>query len=249
MEILNAIKIKLVDAEKEEVLKRYTNNTEAYQLYLQGRYHVNKYNGTEAFTNGIKYYEAAIQVAPDYALAYAGIAYCYFELWMDSLLPPEQCLPQLNHAVKRSMELDDTIAESHLALADLKLFCEWDFKTANKEFQKVLELNPNSAEGNAHYAMYHLLLGNYKESCRLASISHSLEPFSLQNNWEVAWTFFYSQQADKALELGRSMIQMEPAFFGGHFITGNILMYEKKYAEARPCWKQRRGCFPIILTR
>ena len=232
--ILNAIKIKLLEADKEDFLKRYTNNTEAYQLYLQGRYHVNKYNGTEAFTNGIKFYEAAVQLEPEYALAYAGIAYCYFELWMDSLLPPEQCLPQLNHAVKRSMELDDSIAESHLALADLKLFCEWDFKSAHTEFQKVLQLNPNSAAGNAHYAMYHLFFGNYTEACRLASISHNLDPFSLQNNWEVAWTYFYAQQVDKALELAKTMIQMEPSFFGGHFIVGTILMSEKKYADAQP---------------
>ena len=242
--ILNAIKIKLVDANKEDVFKRDTNNTEAYQLYLQGRYHVNKYNGTEAFTNGIKFYEAAIQLEPEYALAWAGIAYCYFEMLMDSLLPPEQCLPPLYNAVKRSMELDDTIAESHLALADLTLFHEWNIKSAKIQFQKVLELNPNSAAGNAHYAMYLMFMGNYTEACRHASISHNLDPFSLQNNWEVAWTFLYSGQVNKALELARTMIQMEHAFFGGHLIAGTILMGEKKYEEAQPLLEMAVNLYP-----
>lgn len=242
--ILNAIKIKLVEADKEDVLKRYTNNTEAYQLYLQGKYHVNKYNGTEAFTSGIKFYKAAIQLEPEYALAWAGIAYCYFEMLMDSLLPPEQCLPPLYNAVKRSMELDDTIAESHLALADLTLFHEWNIKSAKIQFQKVLELNPNSAAGNAHYAMYLMFIDNYTEACRHASISQNLDPFSLQNNWEVAWTFLYSQQVDKALELAKTMIQMEPAFFGGHLIEGTILIGEKKYAEAQPLLEMAVKLYP-----
>ena len=244
LSILNAIKIKLVEADKEDVLKRYTNNTEAYQLYLQGKYHVNKYNGTDAFTNGIKFYEAAIKLEPEYALAYAGIAYCYFEMLMDSLLPPEQCLPPLYNAVKRSMELDDTIAESHLALADLTLFYEWNIKLAKTQFQKVLELNPNSAAGNVHYAMYLMFMGNYTEACRHASISHNLDPFSMQNNWEVAWTFLYSGQVNKALELSRTMIQMEPAFFGGHLIAGNILLSENKYAEAQPLLETAVKLYP-----
>ena len=242
--ILNAIKIKLVAADKEDVLKRYTNNTEAYQLYLQGRYHVNKYNGTEAFTNGIKFYEAAIQMDPGYALAYTGIAYCYLELLMDCLLPPEQCVPPLYNAVKRSMELDDTIAESYLALADLTLFYEWNFKEANILFQKVLRLNPNSVEGNVHYAYYFTFTGNHTEACRYASIGYNLDPFSLQNNWEVAGIYLFSQQIEKARELGKTMIQMELSFFGGHFIVGTILLIEKKYTEAKPLLEKAVSLYP-----
>jgi adenylate cyclase len=246
--ILNAIKIKLVAADKEEVLKRYTNNTEAYQLYLQGRYHVNKYNGTEAFTNGIKFYEAAIKVEPRYALAYAGIAYCYLELLMDCLLPPEECLPPLKHAVKRSMELDDTIAESHLALADLTSFYEWNFKEANILFQKVLQLNPKSVEGNVHYAYYFSFTGNHTEACRYASIGYNLDPFSLQNNWEVAWIYVLSQQVEKAKELGKTMIQMEPSFFGGHLIVGFILLCEKEYTEAQPLLEMAVRLYPYSFA-
>jgi TolB-like protein len=242
--ILNAIKVKLGDADKEDVLKRYTNNTEAYQLYLQGRYHVNKYNGTEAFTNGIKYYEEAIKLEPGYALAYAGIAYCYFELLMDALLPPEQCLPPLYEAVKRTMELDDAIADSHLALADLKCFVEWDMKNAKTHFKKVLELNPNSAAGNAHYGMYQMFRGNLAEAKRYALISQSLDPFSLQNSWEVAWTLLYLGLAGKALELAKSMIKMEPNFFGGHLIAGNILLFEDNFAEAKPLLEQAYKLYP-----
>ena len=113
--ILNAIKIKLFGAAKEAVLKKYTDNPEAYQLYLQGRFYYNKYAGADSFNKAIDYFKAAIKIEPDYALAYAGIASSYFYLWFYNYLPPEKCLPQMKQAIQQSLQLDDEIAESHLA--------------------------------------------------------------------------------------------------------------------------------------
>ncbi|MEO5582005.1 MAG: adenylate/guanylate cyclase domain-containing protein [Saprospiraceae bacterium] len=246
--ILNAIKIKLFSDEKEAVLKKYTDNVEAYQLYLQGRYHVNKYNGTEAFLNGIKYYEEAIKASPDYALAYAGMAYCYMELWMDSLLPPEQCVPQLQNAVKRALELDDTITESNLALANLKVFFEWEFRGVNDLFQKILSINPNSSDGHRMYAFYLLFTGNGDGACKHATIAYDLDPFSVAGNWEIAWIFIWCHQFEKGMEIAKRLMQMEPGFFGSHFITGCILMYQKKYEEAKPFLEEAVRLYPIFMT-
>ena len=152
MAILNAIKIKLLDAEKRNLLKRYTDNPEAYQLYLQGRFHMNQYSGADALKNGIRYYEEAIKIEPEYALAYAGIASSYLNLWIFNYLPPEQSLPQMKQAVQRAMELDNEIAESHFALANLKFWYEWDFKNALSLYQKAIEINPNMADAHAWYA-------------------------------------------------------------------------------------------------
>src|ERR1019366_1063250 len=144
--ILNAIKIKLLEAEKRNLLKRYTDNPEAYQLYLQGRFHMNQFSGADALKNGIRYYEAAIKIEPEYALAYAGIASSYLNLWIFNYLPPEQSLLQMKQAVQRAMELDNEIAESHYALANLKFWYEWDFKDALSLYQKAIEINPNMAD-------------------------------------------------------------------------------------------------------
>jgi serine/threonine-protein kinase len=246
--ILNAIKIKLFAGEKEAVLKKYTDNVEAYQLYLQGRYHVNKYSGTDAFLKGIKYYKQAIKISPDYALAYAGMAYCYMELCMDSLLPREQCLPQMHHVVKRAMELDDTIAESNLALANLKVFMEWDFKGVDKLFQKILGINPNSSEGHRFYAFYLKFTGDNEGACKHASIAYDLDPFSMAGNWEIAWIFIWSNQSEKGMEIGKGLMRMEPEFFGGHFIVGYILMFQKKYDEAKPLLEMAVKLYPIFMT-
>ena len=232
--ILNAIKIKLLEAEKRNVLKRYTDNPEAYQLYLQGRFHVNQYSGADAFKKGIVYYEAAIKIEPEYAPAYAGMAWCWLELWFFQFLPPEQSLPQMIQAVQRAMELDDEIAESQLSLGTLQLWYEWDFKNSAIHFQKAIDINPNSAEAHWGYAYWFIFTGHYAEACEHALIAYNLDPFSLMNNWFVGWAYYYSRQFEKAMEIGRRLIELEPAFFGGHFMVGTILVSEKKFTEAAP---------------
>jgi adenylate cyclase len=231
--ILNAIKIKLLDAEKRNVLKRYTDNIEAYQLYLQGRFHVNQYSGADAFKKGIVYYEAAIKIEPAYSLAFAGMAWCWLELWFFQFLSVEKCLPPWKHAIQRSLELDDEIAESNLAQADMKLWYEWDFNNAAILSQKAIDINPNSAEAHVNYAFCQVFKGNYTEACAYAAIAYNLDPISLMNNWLVAWVYFYSGQIEKGGEIVKRLIDLEPAFFGGHHIIGSILLSEKKYTEAR----------------
>ncbi len=247
--ILNAIKIKLLVDEKEAVLKKYTDNVEAYQLYLQGRYHVNKYDGTESFLNGIRYYKEAIKIEPRYALAYAGMAYCYMELSMDNLLPEEECKPQLYESVKRAMELDDDLAESLCAQANLNMFFDWDFSTAVEQlYKKALEINPNSAEAQRFYAFYLFFTGHLEEACKHAAIAHDIDPFSLSGDWEVAWIYIFSGKLDKGLALGRRMIEMEPAFFGGYLIVGVVLDCQENYEEAEPLLRKSVDLYPIFTT-
>ena len=232
--ILNAIKIKLLATEKKDVLKRYTDNPEAYQLYLRARFHVNQYSGADAFKKAIMFYEAAIKLEPGYAPAYAGMGWCWLELWFFQFLSREESLPQMIQAVQRAMELDDEIAESQISLATLKLWYEWDFKNSAIHFRKAIDINPNSAEAHWGYAYWFIFTGHYPEACEHALIAYNLDPFSLMNNWFVGWAYFYSRQLEKAMEIGRRLIELEPAFFGGHFMVGTILLSEKKFAEARP---------------
>ena len=139
--ILDAIKIKLLGAAKEAVLKKYTDNPVVYQLYLQGRFYYNLWSGADSFSKAIDYFSAAIKIEPDYALGYSGIATSYFYLWFLNFLPPEKCLPQMKEAALHALKLDNDIAESHLAMGYMKMFYEWDFKVATEEIRKALELN------------------------------------------------------------------------------------------------------------
>ena len=231
--ILNAIKIKLLEAEKRNLLKRYTDNPEAYQIYLQGRFHMNQFSGADALKNGIRHYEEAIKIEPAYALAYAGIASSYLNLWLFNYLPPEQSLLQLKQAVQRAMELDNEIAESHYALANLKFWYEWDFKDALSLYQKAIEINPNMAEAHVWYAHCLNAIGQHTKGFEHAAIAYNLDPFSLINNFYVGWAYLHAGHHEKALELGKRMIELEPAFYSGHTIAGTALLIQKKYEEAQ----------------
>lgn len=231
--ILNAIKIKLLETEKRNLLKRYTDNPQAYQLYLQGRFHMNQFSGADALKNGIRYYEEAIRIEPEYALAYAGIASSYLNLWLFNYLPNEQCLPQMKQAVEGAMKLDNEIAESHYALANMKFWYEWNCKEALTIYQKAIEINPNMAEAHAWYAHCLNAIGQYTKGFEHTAIAYNLDPFSLINDFYVGWGYLHSGYYEKAEELGKRMIELEPAFYTGHTILGNSLMIQKKYKDAQ----------------
>ena len=247
--ILNAIKIKLLAAEKEVVLKRYTDNTEAYELYLRGRSFITQFSAEPIF-KALKYFEAAIKIEPEYALAYTGIAYCYLILWFFNHLSPEESLPGMLKAAQKSLELDDEISETHTAIARMKLYYEWDLKGAAIEFQKAIKLNPNMAESREHYAFCLATLGNKKEALEQATIAHSVDPLSLITNFDVASLYWCVGDAEKQLEIGRNMIAMEPNFWGGHRMVADALMslkrYEESIIEAELAVNKSYDCFTLM---
>lgn len=232
--ILNAIKIKLLGAVKESVLKKYTDNTEAYQLYLQGRFYINKFAGADDFNKAIDYFKSAINIEPAYALAYAGMGYGYLNLWFFNYLPSENCLPQMRQAIQQCFQLDDEIAESHLAIARMKMVYEWDFAAATIEFKKAIELNSNIAEAHVFYAMCLGFLGNNTEAIKHASVASGLDPFSLWINYNVAVVYMTVGDYEKELAYGRKLVELEPNYYGGHLLAGAGLMGLKRYQEAVP---------------
>ena len=230
--ILNEVKIKLFGEEKENVFKRYTNNHEAYQLYLHGRYYHNKFAGTEEFNKAVEYYKAAIHLAPEYALAYSGIASCYLNLWFYRHLPPEESLPLMQQATERSLQLDAHLAESYIAIARMKLFYEWNFNDANIAFKKAIELNSNLAEAHGQYALFLGLSDNHAKAKEHALFSLNLDPFSLINRFYTGYIYWLAGDFDKAIAQGKELIALEPNFWGGHSIVGMNLIKHKKYTEA-----------------
>ncbi len=230
--ILSAIKIKLFVVAQEAVLKRYTDNPEAYQLYLQGRFYINKFTGADSLNKAIDYFKATIKIEPDYALAYAGIAYSYELLWLMNYLLPEESLPQMKQAIQHSLRLDDSIAESHSVMGAIKMYYEWDFEVATIEFKKAIELKPNFAEAHERYATCMALFDNFTEAKKHASIAYILDPYSLLNTFNVAVVYWMAGDGEKELEYGRRLVELEPNFYGGHAHVGGGLQLLKKYEEA-----------------
>ena len=226
--ILAVIKIKLLGEAKKAVLKKYTDNIEAYQLYLQGRFHVNKM----ALDKAIESYEAAIAIEPDYAIAYAGIAACYGWLWYLNILPPEQCVPQMIEAGKHSLQLDKGIAESHTVVANEKMYYEKDVKAAIIEYKTAIELNPNYADGHIYYALCLVFMDKITDSIAHAMIAQSLEPFSLTINTQVCTIYWMAGFHEKAIEHCKKLIELEPNFFGGYFFLGLVYVSMNRLKEA-----------------
>jgi serine/threonine-protein kinase len=247
--ILNAIKMKLFGAAKEAVLKKYTDNPEAYQLYLQGRFYLNKYEGADNCNKAIDYFRAAIKIEPNYALAYAGMASSYLFLSNFNYLPPEKCLPQMKRAIQQCLQLDDEIAESHSTMGSIKMFNEWDFAAATIEFKKAIELNPNLAEAHYYYAVCLGFLGNYTEALKQGSIANSLDPFSSMINYNVTNIYWMAGDYEKEIEYGKRLVELEPNFWGGHNHIGRGLMFLKRYKEAVPELETavRQNCTSLTL--
>lgn len=232
--ILNAVKIKLFGAEKNAVLKRSTDNPEAFELYLQGRFYFNKWSGASGFNKAIEFYRAAIAIEPEYALAYTGLASCYLNLWFFSHIPPEQSLPELTRSALLSLELDDELAESHLAVARMKMYCDWDLTGAEISYLKALEINPKIAELHEQYAYCLGLSGDYTSAIKYATSAIGLDPFSLMNNFHLGSIYWMAGEHEKGIEQGKKLIELESRFWGGHCVVGANLMALKRFSEAMP---------------
>jgi adenylate cyclase len=247
--ILDALRVKLLGHEKAAVLKRYTDNTEAYQLYLQGRFHYNKWAGFDGYMKAVEYYHEAIKKDAKYVLAFTGLASCYLNLWFFSHLPPEESLPKMKEATFRSLEIDNEIAESHVSLARMKFWYEWDFAGADREFKRAIGLNPNHAEAHEQYSMFLGITEKSDVAIQYARRAIELDPFSLMINWGTGWTYWMIGDFSHTREQAKKLIALEPNFYGGHLILGieNWTMgrYEEALSEVRLAVAQNNGSFTL----
>ncbi len=175
--IVSELKIKLLGEKGAPIVKNYTENLEAYRLYQLGRNFWNK-RSREGLTKSIEYFKNAIEVDPNYALAYAGLGDAYYILGNNGFLPAEKAFPQAKAAALKALEIDDKLAEAHASLATIISDFDWDFVGAEKEFKLAIELNPGYATAHQYYA-YHLSnLGRREEAMREIKIARNLDPLS-----------------------------------------------------------------------
>lgn len=222
--ILETIKIKLLGEAKEAVLKKYTDNIEAYQLYLKGKFYYNKYN-KEAFLKAIDYFNEAVAIDPNYAIAYTGISYSYYTLSYWLWLPTNQSLPFAIKAAEKSIQLDDQIAETHLAIGRLKMLYEWNVRDALVAYKKAMAINPNNPEIYHQLVLVSLIHSNFEDAIKYAEEARRLDPFSIMNLWFTAIPYMYLD-SDKAIAVCQEMIDLDPDFFGGHLWLGEVYMQQ-----------------------
>ncbi|MEK6571970.1 MAG: protein kinase [Bacteroidota bacterium] len=231
-QISEKLQIKLTVEEKSRLTKRHTESTEAYQLYLKGRYFWNK-RTAEGFNKAIVHFEQALAEDPKYALAYAGLADTYNLLGAYGLHPPEEAYPRAKTAATKALEIDDTLAEAHTSLASVKVSYDWDWLGGEKEFKRAIELNPNYATAHHLYAIGCLnTLGRHAEAIVETKRALELDPFSIAINRNLGDVLVLAKQYDQAIEQIRKTMEMDPNFAPTHFSLGRA--YERKgmYDEA-----------------
>jgi serine/threonine-protein kinase len=235
--ILDALKLKLFNDEKVALLKRYTDNPEAYQLYLQGRYCYNKYT-PEYFQKGIEYFEQAIELEPEYAPAYAGLGFCYGAQFYFGGLAPDQVVPKLKALTSSALRIDDSLADAYLSRASVEFYFDWDFDAAESDHQRAIELNPNSPDAYWRYGHFLALCGRFDDGIRFGERAVELDPLSLVAQFFLARIYLLSQRVDKGFAVLRKMEAIEPNFAGIFTQSGGLLLQTGKYDEAIEAYKK-----------
>ncbi|HEX6183605.1 MAG TPA: tetratricopeptide repeat protein [Pyrinomonadaceae bacterium] len=240
-EIAGKLRLRLSGEEKGRLTKRYTENAEAYQLYLKGRYHWNK-RTVEALGKGLECFRQAIELDPDYALAYAGISDCYAFLGDVGLtaIPSREAFSKAREAAGKALEIDGALAEAHNSLAHV-LMHEFHWPEAEKAFRRAIELSPNNAIAHQWYAYYLLFHGRNDEAVAEAARGLELDPLSLGANGDMGQILYYTRQYDAAVEQYRKGLELEPNFYRQHLWLGWAYEQKRMYEEALAEFRKARA--------
>ena len=244
-EITNNLKMKLSGESEQKMAKKYTDNNEAYQLYLQGRFHFAK-RTKDDIRKGIDYFQQAIKLDPNYALAYATIADSYNSMGKNADLPPKEVLPQAKAAAARALEIDPTLAEAHGALADSLALYDWNWAESEREYGKAFQLDPNVSYIHlTHGVSYFTPLGKRDEAVAELKRAVELEPLSLITNAIFGLSYLYAGQNDKALEQGKKTYDLDPDFRFGRQYLGNTYIVLGRYDDAIALAEEGLETFPL----
>lgn len=222
-----ALKIQLGGDRK----KRPTENVEAYQLYMKGRFHTLKAIKSETET-GISYFQKAIELDPNYALAYAGLADAYRGQTVGGEMPSGEIMPKARAAANKAIELDDTLAEAHANLGHVLFWYDWDWNAAENQYKRALALDPNSPDALQFYA--HLLSASGRHTEALARIKRAreLDPLNLRVNALEGMFLIYAGQPDEAITSLQKTLKLEPNHRLANMFAARAYNERGMYAEA-----------------
>lgn len=220
-----SLTLQLTGTERELMRKHYTENAEAYQAYLQGRYFWNKRNA-DGFKKAVDFFQRAIEIDPDYAPAYGGLADCYMRLNESGVPMAQESVPRARAAVLKALEIDDALAEAHATLAFIKFRHDWDFAAAEQEFKRSIQLDANYSEAHQWHAFYLLAVGRPGEAEAEMKRAQELDPLSVNLSGNAALFLFFKHDFDRSVQQCLKTLEMEPSYNLARVTLG--LNYEQK---------------------
>jgi eukaryotic-like serine/threonine-protein kinase len=209
--VVDALKLKLFGEEKAAVLKRYTDNTEAYELYLKGRFFWSKLSPA-GLEKAIEYFNEAVSIEPDFALAYAGLADSYAVLSQVSAIPVSETMPKAKAFAEKALSLDADLAEAHVSLGLVFADYDYDFVAAEKHYQTAIRLNPNNASPHHLYGQLLAELGRHREAEAELCQAIKIDPLSIVYNWQYGFGLFQARRYDEAIVQLNKTAEMDSSF-------------------------------------
>ena len=226
-DVSQKLRARLTGAEENRVVKNQTQNTEAYQLYLQGRYNWNK-RTDPATRKAIEYFQQAIQKDPNYAMAYVGLAESYVLLE----IPIDESYPKVRESALKALEIDPTLGEPHSVLGNYKASFEHDYTGAEQEYRRAIELSPNYATAYHWYGEFLVFLGRFDEGFVQYKKALELEPFSMAIGTDYGISLFYARQYDQSVDYLKKLIEMDPNFVRTHTYIAQVYRAMGRYEDA-----------------
>ena len=223
-EISEKLRLQLTGLEKKRLTRRHTEDSEAYHLYLRGRHHWNRWT-EEGFNKAIEYFQQAVERDPGYALAYTGLAESYVLLGWNSYVPPKDAFPKGKEAALSALRLDEDLGEAHSPLAAALWLYDWQWRQAQEEFQRSLELSPAYPTGNHWNAEYALTMGRNEEAIAKMKGSQNLDPLSLIINVAIGWALYHGRRYGEAIAQLLRTVELDPNYPVTHWVLG--LVYRK----------------------
>ena len=230
-QVAQALVPRLTGEERELLLRHETENATAYQAYLKGRFFWNKFTN-EGFEKALEQFREAIRLDPDYAQPYVGIADYYNWTAIYSIGAPGEYFRHAKDAASKALELDDSLAEAHAALAFTTLLYDWDWTAAEQGFQRALGLNPNYGPAHQWYSNLLAAQGRFSEAIMEIKRAQEINPLSLMDLAIGGWTYYHARQFDKAIAEGKRALEMDRSFGNGYMVLGVVYEQMGRYDEA-----------------
>ena len=230
--ITQKLQLKLTGSDARGSIKRNTDNNDAYQLYLKGRFYFAR-RTEEELQRSIEAFDQAIKLDPNFALAYVGKAESYAVMPSFGYMSPKEAMPQAKTAMAKALELDSGLAEVHTILALIAASYDWNWTEAEREFKRAIELDPNLALAHYRYAWTYLSpMGRHDEAIAEMKRAMELEPLSLQQGANFASIYTYARQFDVGVEQAKKIHELDPDFFGAIVWLAHAYNAKGMYAEA-----------------
>ncbi|MDQ3747714.1 MAG: protein kinase, partial [Acidobacteriota bacterium] len=235
-EVAEKLRIRLTGTQEQQLARHKNVNPQAYELLLKGNFYWNK-GGTENRKKAIEFYNQAIAVDPNYALAYAELSASYSALIGSSILDPKEFTPKIEEAARKALVLDESLADAHYALAYLKREA-WEWQEAERKYQRAIELNPNYARAHNGYAFYLSLMGRHEQAISEIKRARELDPLSLSINLNIGFILYFARNYDQAIEALKKTLELDQNHSDTYLYLGYTYAGKEMYREAIAAYQE-----------